>query len=94
MPSAWRPPAPEETGAQQILYHYTNGTGLKGINDSESLNASIPDPARGGHNADRASSMPPADELMRAYMRAGVAIFEKEPGKYLRFLKSRALITA
>jgi tetratricopeptide (TPR) repeat protein len=33
-----------------------------------------------------------ADELMRAYMGAGMAIFEREPAKYLNFLKTRALI--
>lgn len=33
-----------------------------------------------------------ADELMRAYMGAGISIFEREPAKYLNFLKTRALI--
>jgi hypothetical protein len=33
-----------------------------------------------------------ADELVRAYMGAGSEIFEREPAKYLNFLKTRAVI--
>jgi tetratricopeptide (TPR) repeat protein len=33
-----------------------------------------------------------ANELMRAYMAAGADIFESEDGKYLAFLKTRAII--
>lgn len=38
-------------------------------------------------NEDRA-----ADELMRAYMGGGPEVFEIEDGRYLAFLKTRAII--
>ena len=33
-----------------------------------------------------------ADELMRAYMAAGADIFKNEDGKYLAFLKTKAIV--